>query len=286
MNRTFIEENIQDNLFMRYAVKEVLFSGKSDFQKVEIVETAGHGRMLLNDDLVMLSERDERIYHEMIAHVPLFLLRNPRKVLVIGGGDGGTVREVLRHKSVRECVLVEIDAMVVEACKKFIPQTAAALADPRARVLIEDGVKFLAETKEKFDLIIVDSTDPIGPAAPLFGPEFYASVRAALTEDGIVVAQGESPFYHQESQTSLLKTIAGEFPVTHLYQFCNMTYPGSLWCFAYGSQGLCPVNDFDPRRVQTAGMDFQYYNEEIHLGAFLLPEFLRKRYSQWLTPMR
>jgi spermidine synthase len=280
----FIEENIHDYLFMRYAVKERLFSGKSKFQKVEIVDTVGHGRMLLNDDLVMITERDEHIYHEMIVHVPMFVHPNPQNVLVIGGGDGGTVREVLRHKQVKKCTLVEIDEMVVDACKKHIPQTSACLSDPRAKVLIEDGVKFLAETKEKFDVIIIDSTDPIGPAAPLFGPEFYANVHKALTNNGISVSQGESPFYHEENQTSLVKIISKQFPVKHLYNFTNMTYPGCLWSFAYASKGLCPVENFDPLRVQRSGMQFKYYNEEVHIGAFLLQEFMRKRYNDYLTP--
>ena len=279
----FIEENIQSNLYMRFSVKEKLFSGKSDFQKVEIVETTGHGRMLLNDDLVMLSERDEHIYHEMIVHVPLFTHPNPQKVLVIGGGDGGTVREVLKHRNVQQCVLVEIDAMVVDACKKYIPQTADCLSNPRAKVLIQDGVKFLAETKERFDVIIVDSTDPIGPAAPLFGEDFYRNVYRVLSETGLVVAQGESPFYHEENQRSLIRTIASQFEVVHFYNFTNMCYPGGLWSFAYGSKGICPVSDFNPNRVQRANIPFQYYNEELHIGAFLLPEFMRKKYSNWLT---
>lgn len=283
----FVEENIQDTLRMRYTITERLFSGKSDFQKVEIVETAGHGRMLLNDDLVMLSERDEQIYHEMIAHVPLFVHPNPQNVLVIGGGDGGTVREVLRHRNVRKCTLVEIDKMVVDACKQFLPITAEVLdADKRATVLIQDGVKFLAKTKEKFDVIIIDSTDPIGPAAPLFGKEFYANVYRALTANGIVVAQGESPFYFADSQQSLVEIIGAQFEVKHLYNFTNMTYPGSLWSFAFASKGLCPVSNFDPVKVQRSKMNFFYYNEEIHIGAFLLPEFMRKRYADYLTPFQ
>ena len=152
-NEQWIEERYWDFFATRFRVKNVLFSGKSPFQKVEVVETEGHGKMLLNDGLVMISERDEFVYHEMIAHVPLFVHPDPRRVLVIGGGDGGTVREVLKHQSVQLCTLVEIDQMVVDVCRKFIPQTASCLDDPRVVVTIADGVEFVARTKDKFDIV-------------------------------------------------------------------------------------------------------------------------------------
>jgi spermidine synthase len=192
----WVEEKQDDYYSMRYRIDDYLYSKKSEFQSVDVVQTRGHGKMLLNDGLVMVSERDEFVYHDMITHVPLFTHPNPKNVLVIGGGDGGTVREVLRHKSVEKCTLVEIDGLVVEACKEHIPLTSEALNDPRAEVRIEDGVKFVADSvANNYDVVLVDSTDPIGPATPLFGSEFYSNVHRILTTNGIAAAQFESPVF-------------------------------------------------------------------------------------------
>lgn len=272
----WVEEKFQDFLGLRFKVEKVLFSGKSEFQTVDVVETKAHGKMLLNDGLIMVTERDEFAYHDMITHVPMFVHPNPKSVLVIGGGDGGTAREVIRHPSVEKCVMVEIDGMVVDACKEFIPQTSCALDDPRIELIIGDGVQYVKECGKKFDVIIIDSTDPIGPAAPLFGSEFYADVSNCLSDNGIVVSQGESSWYALEIQQSLLKVLNGEFPHTYLYSFSNLTYPGGLWSFTFASKGLDPIQDFDPARVAASGMEFDYYNAELHTAAFALPSFARK----------
>jgi spermidine synthase len=279
----WIEERFWDYFATRFKIKKVLFSGKSPYQKVDVLETEGHGRMLLNDGLVMITERDEFVYHEMIVHVPLFVHPEPRRVLVIGGGDGGTVREVLRHKTVDRCVLVEIDDMVVDACRQFIPQTASCLDDPRVTVTIGDGVEFVAKTQEKFDVVIVDSTDPIGPATPLFGPEFYGNVKKTLTDKGIVVSQGESAFYAGDTQKALLRILAGLFDRVNLYNYTNMSYPGGLWSFTFASRGLRPVWDLEPERVQKSGLDFQYYSADVHRGAFAIPAFMRKNLAEFLS---
>jgi spermidine synthase len=279
----WIEERYWDFFATRFRVKNVLFSGKSPFQKVEVVETEGHGKMLLNDGLVMISERDEFVYHEMIAHVPLFVHPDPRRVLVIGGGDGGAVREVLKHRSVQHCRLVEIDQMVVDVCSKFIPQTASCLSDPRVVVTFADGVEFVAQTTDRFDIVIVDSTDPIGPAQPLFGPAFYGNVKKILTDKGIVVSQGESAFYAGETQKSLLRVLAGLFERVNLYNYTNVTYPGGLWSFSFASKGLRPVWHFEPERVQKSGIEFSYYSADIHRGAFAIPAFMRKYLAEFLS---
>jgi spermidine synthase len=273
----WVEERHRDVTAMRYRVSRTLFSGKSEYQKIDIVETLGHGRMLLNDGLVMISERDEFVYHEMITHVPLFTHPDPRRVLVIGGGDGGTMREVLRHPGVEECLLVEIDGMVIDACREFIPVTGKAFDDPRARVLVADGVTFAEQTEERFDVVIVDSTDPIGPAAPLFGEKFYADVKKILNDDGVVVSQAESPFYEEETQNGLLGILNGLFPKLYVYNFSNLTYPGGLWSFSFATKGPDPLVDFDDDRVAASGLGFRYYNEGIHRSAFVLPEFMRKQ---------
>jgi len=271
----WIEEKFEDFLGLRIKVEKVLFSGKSEFQTVDVVETKGHGKMLLNDGLIMVTERDEFAYHDMITHVPLFLHPAPKNVLVIGGGDGGTAREVIRHPSVEKCTMVEIDAMVVDACKQHIPQTSAALEDERINLIIGDGVKFVKDTKEKFDVIIVDSTDPIGPAQPLFGKEFYQDVYNCLTDDGIVVSQGESSWYAMDIQRSLLSVLNSVFENTYLYSFSNLTYPGGLWSFTFASKQFHPVRDFEPKRVEDSGLEFSYYNAPLHSAAFALPNFVK-----------
>jgi len=288
-NKNWIEEIHKNTLSMRFKLKRSLFEGQSPFQKVQIVETEGHGKMLFNDGATMLSERDEAIYHDMITHISLFTHPNPKRVLIIGGGDGGTLRELLRHASVEECVMVEIDEMVVNACKEFIPQTANSMKENlRAKVLIEDGVKFVESAKtqsQKFDVVLVDSTDPIGPAQPLFGEEFYQNVSDCLSDQGIVVAQGESPYYELETQKSMLKNLRKIFKKTHIYNYANMVYPAGLWSFIYASKGLCPLKDFDPSRITKSGLDFYYYNEEIHRAAFQLPNFQKRFLKEVLSEL-
>lgn len=275
-----IEETYKEGLAFRLGLKQKLFGGRSDFQMVEIFESTHHGRVLLNDGAFMLCERDERIYHEMMAHIPLNVHPNPRNVLIIGGGDGGTAREVLRHPNVEKVVMVEIDALVVEACRKYIPQTAAALSDSRLELHIEDGVKYAKEAKDgEFDVILVDSTDPNGAAEPLFGPEFYADLARILAPDGIVVAQGESVFYETAMQATLLKIASPLFKYTTMFNFTNMTYPGGLWSFLWASRTLHPLNDL---KVKTAEMPMFYYNETIHRAAFQLPQFQSEALKSWI----
>lgn len=281
----WIEERFNDIYGMRFKVDEVLFSGKSDFQSVDVVRTAGHGVMLLNDGFVMVTERDEFAYHDMIVHVPLFVHPNPRRVLVIGGGDGGTAREVLRHPGVEECVMVEIDGMVVEACRAHLPQTSACLDGGRVELHIGDGVAFVAETDRTFDVVLVDSTDPIGPAQPLFGEAFYRSVHRVLAPDGIVVSQGETPWYQQPMQRKLSGILHTVFARNHVYNFSNLSYPGGLWSFTFASKGLHPLAAFSAERVAATGLDFEYYNPGIHAAAFALPTFQQRNLEGVVSPL-
>ena len=282
MKGDFVEETQGGFFAMKYAVKERLFHGQSDFQKVEIVRTAGHGKMLLNDGIVMVTEKDEFIYHEMISHVALFTHPHPQKILIIGGGDGGTAREVLRHSSVEKCVMVEIDGMVVEACREHLPQMSRSLDNPRLELLIADGVQYLSDCQESYDVILVDSTDPIGPAQPLFGPKFYQDVLRCLGPEGIVVSQGESIFYERETQRKLMSILSEIFPLTSIYNYQNLTYPGSPWSFTFGSKGPHPLGDFNPCRLKESGLEFQYYNEFIHRAAFALPTHQRQYLVEYI----
>jgi spermidine synthase len=291
----WVTENFDDQVKFGFPRSEILFSEKSEFQTVEVVSSPTHGKILLNDGCFMLSERDEAIYHEMMAHVPLFLHPNPKKALVIGGGDGGTAREILRHTSIEKCVLVEIDEAVVRACKEFIPQTAVAFQSPRLKTFIEDGVEWAKQAAakiingerdaEKFDVICVDSTDPVGFAQPLFGDEFYSNLRTILSPNGIIVSQGESPFYADKMQETLAKVLKNNFSRVHFYNFTNMTYPGGLWSFSYASNSIHPIDDFSRSRVASSGMEFQYYNLGVHEAAFLIPEFQKKKLSAYLNPL-
>ena len=271
----WVEEK-HENFSLKFKVNKVLFSGKSEFQTVDVVETEQLGNMLLNDGLIMCTEKDEFIYHDMIAHVPLFVHPNPKKVLVIGGGDGGTAREVLRHPSVEKCVMVEIDKMVVDASIAHLPVTACAFENPKLELHIDDGLKFVKNTKEKFEVILVDSTDPIGPAQPLFGKDFYQDIYNCLSDDGIVVSQGESPFYEVPMQKKLMGIIHEIFPKSLIYNFSNLTYPGGLWSFTFGSKKYHPIQDFNADKVKSFAGEFKYYNEQIHSGAFFLPSFMKK----------
>lgn len=284
MSEDWITEELNQNYRMSHKVKKRLAVGKSDFQKVEVVETESLGVMLFNDDLTMVSERDEFIYHDMITHVPMFTHPHPKRVLVVGGGDGGTAREVLRHPEVEFCKMVEIDALVVESCKKFLPQTSKDLDHDKLELVIEDAVEFMAQTDEKFDVILVDSTDPIGPAQPLFGPEFYQNIFKVLNEGGLVVSQGESPFYNSKMQKKLLSILNQQFPIVQIYNFTNMTYPGGLWSFTLASKKYHPIKDFNQNRVDQSGLEFGYYNSDLHTACFVLPEFMKKSVSEYLKP--
>ena len=255
---------------------EILYSKKSDFQTVEIVKSPYFGKMLLNDGVIMVTERDEFVYHEMIAHTPLFIHPNPKKVLVIGGGDGGTAREVIKHPSIELCKVVEIDGLVVESCKEHIPQTASSYNDPKVEVKIEDGIDYVLNTKEKYDLVIVDSSDPIGPAIPLFGSKFYKGVHNILNDDGIVVSQGESPFFMPESQKKIYSITRPLFPVVDFYHYGNFSYPGGLWSFLFSSKKYHPLKDFKEDRVKNSKIDFKYYNTDIHKASFASPTFLNE----------
>lgn len=270
----WITETYQNTYRMSYRYSEKLFSERSPFQKVEIYKTDLLGKVLLNDDLVMCSEKDEFVYHEMIAHVPLSVHPEPRKVLIIGGGDGGTAREVLKHSCVESVVMVEIDSVVVEACEKHLPTMAEAISSKRLNLKIEDGVKFVEQTDEKFDIVLIDSTDPIGPAAPLFGSEFYKNVHRCMTENAIVVSQCESPFFFLETQQSVMKILSQIFPKTRLYNYSNLTYPGGLWSFAFSSKGLDPTQDINFKA--TEDLNLNYYNAQIHKSCFSLPSFQKR----------
>lgn len=269
----WITENQTNNQKLSCRVKETLHFERSKYQEIVLVDTDQYGRMLLLDGAIQTTVQDEFVYHEMISHVPLFTHPNPRKVAVIGGGDGGSIREILKHKSVDKAFLIEIDQRVVEVSRRFLPEISIALGDERAKVCIEDGIEFVKNHKNEFDVIMVDSTDPVGPAVGLFAKDFYRSIHDALREDGIFVAQTESPFFNKDLISSVFGDIKSVFPIARLY-LCNVpTYPGGLWSFTIGSKKYDPM---DVQEAITDGMGCKYYSREVHKAAFVLPPFVKK----------
>ncbi len=222
----------------------------------------------------MITEKDEFVYHEMIAHVPLFVHPEPARVLVVGGGDGGTIREVIKHRSVQQVTLVEIDRQVVEVSKRFFPQVASGFKDPRVRIQYDDGARFLADTGEQFDIILADTSDPVGPAKVLFQQPFYQSAYDRLADDGIFVAQSESPWLHRETVEKIYRNLREVFPIVRMYLAHIPTYPSALWSFAFCAKKYDPLTDFDPRRATEFAC--RYYNAEIHSASFALPQYVKQ----------
>ena len=259
-------------------VDRQIYSAQSEFQRIDIFESEEFGRFLTLDGYMMLTEKDEFIYHEMMVHVPMCVHKDVRDVLVIGGGDGGTVRELLRYGKIRRIDLVEIDALVVEACEKHLPQTAAGLMDPRVSIHYEDGLKFVRHAHDAYDLILVDSTDPFGPGEGLFTKEFYGNCCKALREDGIMVNQHESPFYaaDAEAMQRAHKRIALSFPICRVYQAHIPTYPSGHWLFGFASKRYAPVLGVDWARWKALKIPTRYYNTKLHAGAFALPTYVEE----------
>ena len=272
----WVEERHRDFYSTRFRCSKVLFTGKSPYQHIEVVKTLGHGLMLLNDGIVMLSEKDEFIYHEMMAHVPLCVHPKPEKVLIIGGGDGGVAKEVFRHPTIKQVTLVEIDKMVVEVAKKYFPKIASSFAHKKLDLKIQDGIQFVKNAKQKFDVVLIDSTDPFGPAKGLFSPAFYKNVFRILTEEGLLVLQAESPFFEIKTQKFILQSLRSLFPLTALYNYSNTVYPGGLWSFALASKKYHPLKDFYPKRARKLSPHLSYYNEDMHRSAFAQPAFVQK----------
>lgn len=283
MKKNWITENHKNILKMGFKIKKTLFDKDSPFQNVKIVETEGFGKMLINDNLVMTCERDEFIYHEMIAHAPLFSHPKPKDILIIGGGDGGAAREVLKHKNIKSCTMVEIDSLVVQACKKHLKATACSFENPKLNLKIEDGAVFVSNKKSAFDVIIVDSSDPVGPSSILFGKKFYQDVHRALRAEGIVVAQAESPFYEIENQKNLLKISQGLFKKAGFYNYSNLTYPPGSWSFLFASKGPHPLKNFQEEKVKKSGLSFRYYNADIHKASFTRAQFAKEAFSSLWT---
>ena len=255
------------------------YSAQSDYQRIEIFSTPEFGDVLVLDDRIMLTTKDKFIYHEMITHVPMATNPSIKNVLVIGAGDGGTVKELTRYKTIENIDMVEIDSMVVDACREFLPTVSCRLNDPRVHVHIDDGLRFVRRVENQYDLIIVDSTDPIGPGEGLFTTEFYGNCYKALNENGILVNQHESPYYKTYSKAMRLahKKLVEFFPICKVYQAHIPTYPSGHWLFGFASKKFHPTHDLNESAWNVLGIDTQYYNTRLHLGSFALPTYVTKQ---------
>ena len=279
-NVWFTDKDENQALSLRFT-GEVFFDQKSPFQRVRILESYKYGKMLALDDMVMTTENDEFHYHEMISHPAMFMHPNPKNVLVIGGGDGGTIREVLRHPFVEKVTMVEIDGAVIEACKEHLPQIASSFNDPKLTLLVDDGIAFIKNAApETYDIILVDGSDPVGPAEGLFSVSFYQNCYNALKSDGILVAQGESPKFNEKAFCELNFTLQDIFgkEETGVSLFFVPTYPTGMWSFQYGFKGdITRIQDLDhekiARFVEEQGL--RYYNGALHVGSFALPNFVK-----------
>ena len=257
-------------------VDRQLYTAQSEFQRIDVFDSKEFGRFLTLDGYMMLTEKDEFIYHEMMVHVPMAVHPNARRVLIIGAGDGGVVRELTRYHQIEHIDLVEIDELVVEVCKKYLPQTACRLDDERVHIYYEDGLKFIRSKENEYDLIIVDSTDPFGPGEGLFTKEFYGNCYNALKEDGIMVNQHESPFYDEDAAAMQRahKRIVESFAISKVYQAHIPTYPSGHWLFGFASKKYHPVKDLNAAVWNLLGIHTQYYNTRLHAGAFALPSYV------------
>lgn len=280
-NVWFTDKDDNQALSLRYT-GEVFYDVQSPFQRVRILESPKYGKLLALDDMFMTTEADEFHYHEMISHPAMFTHGNAKNILVIGGGDGGTVREFLRHEGVEKVTMVEIDEEVIKACKEHLPAIAAAFDDPKLELIVGDGIAFAKDAKPNtYDLIIVDGSDPVGPAEGLFSVSFYQNCYNALKDGGILVAQGESPKFNEHAFSELNLTLQGLFgkdnaPVSLFYV---PTYPTGMWSFQYGLKGAQ-----QPKAISNevaidefvAKKGLKYYNSDIHKASFALPNFVKK----------
>lgn len=272
MSSFWFNEKNTDGYQVKWKISKILHSEKTPYQELAVVDTLEWGKALILDGALQVSEKDEFVYHEMIVHVPMFSHPAPRDVLIIGGGDGGTLRELCKHPRLQKVDMVEIDERVVAASKQYLPSISSAFNDARVNLYFQDGIEFV-KNAGKYDLVIVDSSDPIGPAQLLFTEEFYSNIYNCLNDDGMMVVQSESPIFYQEVFCSVHRNISAVFPRTLVYLTYIPTYVSGPWSFTIGSKV------HDPREVKgdiKASFDLKYYNDKVHQAAFALPGFIQK----------
>ena len=276
MNLWYTEQHTE-NVRFSIKVNRHLYSYQSEFQRIDVFESFEFGRVLVLDGYLMVTEKDEFIYHEMITHVPMAVNPNIKRVLVIGAGDGGVVRELVRYKGITHIDMAEIDKAVVDICREYLPQTSCKLDDPRVNLYFEDGLKFVERKNNEYDLIIVDSTDPFGPGESLFTEDFYRNCYRALKASGIMVNQHESPYYPDDALAvqNTHRRIKSVFPLALVYQAHIPTYPSGHFLFGFASKGLDPIADLSDG-WDSLGIKTRYYNTDLHRGCFALPNYVKE----------
>lgn len=266
-------ENQTDGYRLMWKINKTLHVEKTPFQHLALVDMASCGRALILDGIVQTTVWDEYIYHEMITHIAMVTHPNPKKILVIGGGDGGVVREIIKHDTVDSVDLVEIDGAVIKYSLEFLPEISSGLISPKVNIIIDDGIKYVKRCGRKYDVVIVDSPDPVGPAVGLYSTSFYNDMYRVVADEGLLVAQTESPFFNQDIIRGSFGAIGKMFPITKIYLTCVPTYPSGLWSFVIGSKTFDPLNIQSERAKR---LETRYYNSNIHLSAFGLPNFVKK----------
>jgi spermidine synthase len=275
-------ENWTKNIKFSVKIKKHILSEKTKFQQLDVYDSYELGRFFTLDGIMMANEKDEFIYHEMIVHTPMSVNNDIKRVLVIGGGDGGSVRELVKYPNITKIDMVEIDERVVRVCQEHFLITASKLTDPRVTLYFEDGLEYVKNTNQTYDLIIVDSTDPIGPGEGLFSYEFYHNCYKILTDEGILINQHESPYFEKESTEmkrahQKLKSI---FPIARVYQAFIPTYPSGHWLFGFASKKLDPIKNFNQPLINKLYENTKYYNEELHKGSFYLPNYVKNQLTE------
>ena len=264
------------NVKISIRISKQLFSGSSEFQRIDVFDSPEFGKFLTSDGNIIFSEKDEFTYDEMIVHVPMAIHPKVQRVLVLGGGDGGVARELCHYDEIKVIDVVEPDSMFVEVCKQYFPDNAVGLEDDRVHIYYQDGLKYLRKCEDMYDLIINDATEPLGHEAGLFTKEFYGSCYKALHDDGIMVYQHGSPFYDEDEEScrAMHRKAFRVFPINRVYQAHIPTCPAGYWLFGFASKKYHPLKDFNPDRWDERGIKTWYYTTHLHKGAFMLPKYV------------
>lgn len=266
------------NVRFSMKVEEQIATCESEFQRIDILQTSEFGKVLVLDGELMITQKDEFIYHEMITHVPMAVHPNVKNVLVLGAGDGGTIRELTKYDTIENIDMVEVDQKVTEMCVQYFQETACKLNDPRVHKCFAEGLRFVRGKYNEYDLIIVDCSDPYGPAEGLFTKEFYGTCFKALKEDGILINQHESPYYseHSRSVVRAHRHITTTFPYSTVYQCHIPSYPSGHWLFGFASKKYDPIANLDEDKWNALNIKTKYYNTDLHKGSFYLPTYVKE----------
>lgn len=279
LNEWQLEQFHNKTYVQGFKIKKKIFETKSKYQKISVVETEAVGKLLLLDDKTMVSEADEFVYHELMGHIPLMTVANAQHVLIIGGGDGGIVREVVKHPDIQSVTLVEIDELVVKVSREFFPDCTSGLSHPKVQVVMQDGAEFLKSGQQMYDIIIIDSTDPENFASTLFTKDFYNTVKNRLTPQGVMMAQTENPFLDTYNISSIYDNLRSNFKNVFSLTAPMLIYPGVFWTFAYCSDSTLPTQILDSKKdfMTKLSTTLKWYNMNWHLGAFQLSNFHLKK---------